>query len=78
MIHLGLRVEAQEVVSLPDIRLISLRKRRNLRFLTGVLQQRWIAYYWGFLFKLIIDYNNQWMVIRNKPEGEEFIQKMDY
>lgn len=59
-----------KIMLLLDLSIITLNKRRDLKFLTTVLLQEKISYQWGFPFKSIIYHcNNSRIVFRKIQKG---------
>lgn len=44
----GLEIEGVQLLAYPDFSKITIRKQKNLRFLTTILTQRGVPYRWGF------------------------------
>lgn len=51
-------IEGYQISVFPDLSVITLKKRKLLKFLTLDLQEQGISYKWGLPVKLVITYNS--------------------
>lgn len=65
-------IEGQELSIFSDLCSLTLKRRRELRFLTTKLVNLGIPYKWGFPLKLLIEYQRQIVTIRTVQQATAF------
>lgn len=65
-------IEGQKFAVFSDLCPLTLRKRRELKFLTTKLASLRIAYKWEFPIKLLVDYQRKIVVIKTVQEALDF------
>lgn len=72
-----LSVDGSKITLLPDLIPITLQKRKDLKFITSMLQQLNIKYAWQFSFKLVIAYDDSIrIIVKTIQEAKEFHTKI--
>lgn len=69
-------IDGVQINVFPDLSNITMRKRKELKFLMSQLQDLVIGYRWGYPFKLILTYNSVTIVVRSLQEANAFQKQL--
>lgn len=72
----GIEIQGSLVSVFSDLRPITLRKRRQLQFLTTVLRKKGLRYSWDFSFRLFFEFSGECVSIRSVQEAENCLEEI--